>query len=289
LVALLLALLIVISTVRSIARPLQALTIAADRLASGDMTTRIHHDSDDEIGSLVQSFTHVTSVLGELVSGTRTLAEAASRGELGRRADADRFQGAFRELVLSINATVEAMEQLTADAERRHAEAMQFLSAAGSVLERVARRDLSARVVGHYEGEFGAIQRALNTALDNLDTALAEVASAARQVASAADQIAGGSEELALRASEQAAVLEEVGSGLHELNAMTRANAKHAIEVRSLAEGAHEIASAGEAGMARLSRAMEEIKASSNATTKIVKTIDEIAFQTNLLALNAAV
>jgi methyl-accepting chemotaxis protein len=41
--------------------------------------------------------------------------------------------------------------------------------------------------------------------------------------------------------------------------------------------------------MTHLTQSMEEISRASEETSKIIKTIDEIAFQTNLLALNAAV
>ena len=41
--------------------------------------------------------------------------------------------------------------------------------------------------------------------------------------------------------------------------------------------------------MTELTQSMDDISKASDETSKIIKTIDEIAFQTNLLALNAAV
>src|SRR4029450_8572568 len=60
-------------------------------------------------------------------------------------------------------------------------------------------------------------------------------------------------------------------------------------EAREVSETNRTMTAQGVEGMHKLSAAIEKIKASSDATAKVIKTIDEIAFQTNLLALNAAV
>jgi methyl-accepting chemotaxis protein len=73
------------------------------------------------------------------------------------------------------------------------------------------------------------------------------------------------------------------------MSSMTRQTARNAQEARALAVDADHAVTEGEKGMRELSHAITKIKASADATAKIVKTIDEIAFQTNLLALNAAV
>ena len=70
---------------------------------------------------------------------------------------------------------------------------------------------------------------------------------------------------------------------------MTKQNAINAREAKGIADQARGSADKGAQSMNPMSSAINQIKSSSTATAKIVKTIDEIAFQTNLLALNAAV
>jgi len=56
-----------------------------------------------------------------------------------------------------------------------------------------------------------------------------------------------------------------------------------------VAQDASDAAKMSESALKKMTDAVEKIKASSDETAKIIKTIDEIAMQTNLLALNAAV
>jgi methyl-accepting chemotaxis protein len=112
---------------------------------------------------------------------------------------------------------------------------------------------------------------------------------ASREVNSAAGQLSDASQSLAEGAAEQAASIEQISASLEEISAMTKGNAKHAGEADSLMREAQQTFGAANSSMARLTASMEEISSASEQTSKIIKTIDEIAFQTNLLALNAAV
>ncbi len=111
----------------------------------------------------------------------------------------------------------------------------------------------------------------------------------ADEVARASKQISVSSHSLAEGASEQAASIEETSSSLEEMSSMTRQNADNASEADRIMREAKSTVETANTSMAELTASMEVISRSSDETSKIVKTIDEIAFQTNLLALNAAV
>ena len=112
---------------------------------------------------------------------------------------------------------------------------------------------------------------------------------AAGQVSDAADQVADASQVLASGSSEQETAIEKTSESLNEMASMTRNNADSAVLAdRAMKETGAVVSEAGHS-MKNLIGAMADISASSNETSRIIKSIDEIAFQTNLLALNAAV
>jgi methyl-accepting chemotaxis protein len=83
--------------------------------------------------------------------------------------------------------------------------------------------------------------------------------------------------------------LEETSSSLEELSSMTKLNADNARQADSLMKESRQLVDKATVLMSDLNNSMDDIAKASDETSKIIKTIDEIAFQTNLLALNAAV
>lgn len=112
---------------------------------------------------------------------------------------------------------------------------------------------------------------------------------AAQQVSSAAQQVASSSQSLAEGGSEQAASLQETSGTLEELASMAKSNADHSENAAASVKEATGDLQKANVSMKSLIRSMEDTFKASGDVSKIIKTIDGIAFQTNLLALNAAV
>ncbi len=111
----------------------------------------------------------------------------------------------------------------------------------------------------------------------------------AGQVAAASGEISSTSQSLAEGSSQQAASIEETSSSMEEMSSMTKKNAENASHADGLMKEANTVVSNANESMGQLTLSMDDISKASKETSKIIKTIDEIAFQTNLLALNAAV
>jgi len=298
----------------SIANPVKNITSVAQSIAQGDLNQEVTINQKDEIGTLADAFREMSDnlkakanaandiargelsievmavsdkdVLGNamvtmkeninaLAADADMLTQAALEGKLDTRADATDHQGDFKKIIEGVNETLDAV--------------LGPVNEASTVLAKVAARDLTARMVGDYKGDHAKIKESLNTAVENLDQGISQVAISTEQVSSASTQIGTGSQAVAQGASEQASSLEEVGSNLQEMASMTRQNADNSKEAKSISDTARDSVGKGTESINKLSEAINKIKTSSDETSKIVKTIDEIAFQTNLLALNAAV
>jgi methyl-accepting chemotaxis protein len=109
------------------------------------------------------------------------------------------------------------------------------------------------------------------------------------KIASHASQVARDAGALATVTSREAAGIEEIASTVEELASMTQRNADHTRETDRLMQETRATVTQADASMRSLLAAIQAIQRQSTATSKIIKTIDEIAFQTNILALNAAI
>jgi methyl-accepting chemotaxis protein/methyl-accepting chemotaxis protein-1 (serine sensor receptor) len=129
-------------------------------------------------------------------------------------------------------------------------------------------------------------QRGIAGALRQVSSKLGASAS---QLTDAAMQVSDSSQSLAQGANEQAASLEETSASTEEINSMARRNTENSQSVAKLLDNAQQKFAETDTSLQHMVTAMNDINASSEKISKIIKVIDEIAFQTNILALNAAV
>jgi methyl-accepting chemotaxis protein len=134
-----------------------------------------------------------------------------------------------------------------------------------------------------------AVVKVVLSLSNGLRRAALELSEGSGQIKSASSQVASSSQALAQGASEQAASLEETSASTEEITSMTRKNAENSKSAADVMAEVDREVKEGNQTLDQMVLSMQQINASSDKISKIIKVIDEIAFQTNILALNAAV
>lgn len=155
------------------------------------------------------------------------------------------------------------------------------------VADSIAKGDLTITVEPRSDKD--VLGKAFQRLVADNNRILSEIKESTQHVTVGAEQVASASQSLAQGSTEQASALQQVTASMAEIAERTKTNAVQATEAESMVHSVKTAALDGNGQMKAMLDAMNDINESSETISKIIKTIDDIAFQTNILALNAAV
>ncbi len=246
----------------------------AQRYAIGDLSRDMPQLPGEKAG-ITETMATIKRNLGAISEEIKRLSGAAAAGDFSQRGDEGRFEFDFHDMVHNLNTMID-----TTDGN---------LSQISTLLQAIARGDLTVRMQGDFRGVFATMRDNANATVAQLTSIVGRIQGAASSINTAASEIAQGNNDLSRRTEQQAANLEETAASMEELTSTVRQNAEHARQANQLAQGAQGVASQGGEIVGQVVTTMSAIEASSKKIADIISVIDGIAFQTNILALNAAV
>ena len=165
-----------------------------------------------------------------------------------------------------------------------------------SVLEYLAKGDLTHRLKVRSEDETGRMAKALNQALENLTEAMQAIGKSSQTLTSSSQELTGISrtmeshaEETASQTNVVAAACEQISSNVQTVAAGAEEMSASIQEIAKNSSAAVEVATEAVRSTGEATETVSKLGVSSREIGEVIKVITSIAQQTNLLALNATI
>ena len=153
----------------------------------------------------------------------------------------------------------------------------------------MAKGNFDVELTANFPGDLAPIQHSVNQFVLRMSETISGISASADQVSAGSDQVSNSAQALAQGATEQASSVEELSATITDISENAKKTAEAAEKAgQSVATAASQVDISVDY-VKQLNVAMENISNSSQEISKIIATIENIAFQTNILALNAAV
>ncbi|MGH2888791.1 MAG: HAMP domain-containing protein, partial [Solirubrobacteraceae bacterium] len=179
-ISVLLAIAITVLLARSIIRPLDEITGAAEQLAEGDLDVSVPPEGEDEIGRLAGAFQRSAAYLGEMAGAAGRVADGDLTVRVNPRSERDVLGQAFARMRTTLAATIENIARSSDSVGSASSEMAQSSQQAGMA-------------VGEIANAVGSVAAGAETQVRSLEqarTVTAQVAAASQASAAEADETA---------------------------------------------------------------------------------------------------
>ncbi len=100
---------------KAVIRPIEESTEFAKEVSKGNLSATIESNKKDEIGQLINAIRTILVSLNSITDEIANTSNKVSSGSLSEHADASKFEGGFKKLVVSVNVLVNSYQKLLDD------------------------------------------------------------------------------------------------------------------------------------------------------------------------------
>jgi methyl-accepting chemotaxis protein len=140
------------STLDAVINPLNVTAKYVDDISRGIIPPTITDNYNGDFNLIKGNLNNVVKMMNDLLTQTDIIIKAAAAGELGKRANADLFQGGWNQLVKGVNDTITNI--------------VNPLNVTANYVDRISKGDIPPKITDAYSGDYNIIKNNLNTCID---------------------------------------------------------------------------------------------------------------------------